>query len=143
MTRLPRPKYPSDSRNFHKVPRPGYTHTIRLPEELLETYCSLKRALGLRSSHEDVLRFLFEAAKGAITAVLQLFLGIDGVSDDEIDLEAEFVAFAVSNEGPEIIFDSQQAGSSRNLLRTYRDAEYGLWSKSKVKDFFFNSQFTV
>ncbi|KAL3697018.1 hypothetical protein R1sor_011094 [Riccia sorocarpa] len=38
MMRPPRPKYPSDSKNFHEVRRPGYAHTIRLPEELPSKY---------------------------------------------------------------------------------------------------------
>ncbi|KAL3681385.1 hypothetical protein R1sor_024341 [Riccia sorocarpa] len=71
MTRLPRPKYPSDCKNYHEVWRPGYAHTIRLPEELLKTYAALKRALGVNKSHVDVVRFLFEAADPTISAVLQ------------------------------------------------------------------------
>ncbi|KAL3682541.1 hypothetical protein R1sor_000563 [Riccia sorocarpa] len=62
---------PSDGKNYHEVRRPGYAHTIRLPEELLETYAALKRALGSNKSHADVVRFLFEAADPAISAVLQ------------------------------------------------------------------------
>ncbi|KAL3681050.1 hypothetical protein R1sor_024006 [Riccia sorocarpa] len=71
MTRPPRAKYPSDGKNYHEAQRPEYTHTIRLPEELLDMYVALKNSLGPRKSHADVVRFLFEAAEPTITAVLQ------------------------------------------------------------------------
>ncbi|KAL3684233.1 hypothetical protein R1sor_002255 [Riccia sorocarpa] len=71
MTRPPRPRYPSDTKNYHDARRPGCPHTIRLPEELLDTYVALKRALGAKTSHADVIRFLFEAADAAITSVVQ------------------------------------------------------------------------
>ncbi|KAL3680501.1 hypothetical protein R1sor_023457 [Riccia sorocarpa] len=71
MTRPPRPRYPSDTKNYHDARHPGCPHTIRLPEELLDTYVALKRALGARTSHADVVRFLFEAADAAIASVVQ------------------------------------------------------------------------
>ncbi|KAL3693011.1 hypothetical protein R1sor_006662 [Riccia sorocarpa] len=71
MTLPPRPKYPSDQKNYHDTRKPGFAHTIRLPEELLGVYVSLKHALGPRSSHADVIRFLFEAAETSIQAVIQ------------------------------------------------------------------------
>ncbi|KAL2635868.1 hypothetical protein R1flu_007347 [Riccia fluitans] len=71
MTQLPRPKYPSDSKNYHEIRRPGCAQTIRLPKELLDTYVTLKRYLGPKTSHVAVIRFLFEAADAAITAVIQ------------------------------------------------------------------------
>ncbi|KAL3694029.1 hypothetical protein R1sor_007680 [Riccia sorocarpa] len=71
MTRPPRPKYPSDCKNYHELRKPGLAHTIRLPEELLQTYDDLKRSLGPRTTHADVIRFLFEAADPAIQAALQ------------------------------------------------------------------------
>ncbi|KAL3702219.1 hypothetical protein R1sor_020241 [Riccia sorocarpa] len=40
MTRPPRPKYPSDAKKYREQRRPGYAHTVRLPEELLETYAA-------------------------------------------------------------------------------------------------------
>ncbi|KAL3700316.1 hypothetical protein R1sor_018338 [Riccia sorocarpa] len=67
----PRPKFPSDQKKHHEQRRPGCAHTIRLPEDLLLTCQQLKRALGARSTHSDVIRFLFEAADVAIQAVLQ------------------------------------------------------------------------
>ncbi|KAL3680545.1 hypothetical protein R1sor_023501 [Riccia sorocarpa] len=71
MTRPPRPKYPSDLRNYHEIRKPGFAHTVRLPEELLETYEKLKRAMGPKTTHADALRFIFEAAESAIQAVVQ------------------------------------------------------------------------
>ncbi|KAL3680974.1 hypothetical protein R1sor_023930 [Riccia sorocarpa] len=71
MTRPPRPKYPSDSKNYHEQRRPGFTQTIRLPEDLLETFTSLKGSLGSRKSNADVIRFLFEAAEPAITSMIE------------------------------------------------------------------------
>ncbi|KAL3684035.1 hypothetical protein R1sor_008785 [Riccia sorocarpa] len=71
MTRPPRPRYPSDSKNYHDARKPNCPHTIRLPEELLDTYLALKRALGAKTSHADVIRFLFEAADAAISSVVQ------------------------------------------------------------------------
>ncbi|KAL3677928.1 hypothetical protein R1sor_020884 [Riccia sorocarpa] len=72
MTRPPRPKYPSDAKNYHDLRRPGFAHTIRLPEELLQLYVNLKCALGPRTTHADVIRVLFEAAEATIQAVMQL-----------------------------------------------------------------------
>ncbi|KAL3687709.1 hypothetical protein R1sor_014018 [Riccia sorocarpa] len=46
MTRPPRPKYPSDAKDYHEIHRP-------------------------RPSHADMIRFLFEAADAAIQAVVQ------------------------------------------------------------------------
>ncbi|KAL3682660.1 hypothetical protein R1sor_000682 [Riccia sorocarpa] len=66
MTRPPRPKYPSDAKDYHEIRRPGCAHTIRLPEDLLPTYVNLKRCLRPRTSHTDVIRFLFEASEAAI-----------------------------------------------------------------------------
>ncbi|KAL3689059.1 hypothetical protein R1sor_015368 [Riccia sorocarpa] len=71
MMRPRRPKYPSDSKNYHDLRRPGFAHTVRLPEELLDIYTNLKKALGPKSSHADVHRFVFETAESAISAVLQ------------------------------------------------------------------------
>ncbi|KAL3691361.1 hypothetical protein R1sor_005012 [Riccia sorocarpa] len=71
MTRPPRPKYPSDSHNYHEIRKPGHAHTVRLPEELLEKYTALKNALGPKKSHADVIRFLWEAAEPAISSILQ------------------------------------------------------------------------
>ncbi|KAL3690843.1 hypothetical protein R1sor_004494 [Riccia sorocarpa] len=71
MTRPPRPKYPSDSKNYHEQRRPRFTQTIWLPEDLMETYASLKRCLGPNKYHADVVRFLFEAADGAIMSVIE------------------------------------------------------------------------
>ncbi|KAL2635272.1 hypothetical protein R1flu_006751 [Riccia fluitans] len=71
MTRLTCLKYPSDMRNYHAIRRPDYAHTIRLPEELLPTYVSLKRAIGPKSTHADVVRFLFDAVESPIEAALQ------------------------------------------------------------------------
>ncbi|KAL3686945.1 hypothetical protein R1sor_013254 [Riccia sorocarpa] len=45
MTRPPRPKYPSDAKNYHDLKRLGFAHTVRLPEELLDIYVNLKRTL--------------------------------------------------------------------------------------------------
>ncbi|KAL3682856.1 hypothetical protein R1sor_000878 [Riccia sorocarpa] len=70
MTHPPRPRYCSDSKNYHNA-RPGCPHTIRLPEELLDTYVALKQALGPMTSHADVIRFSFEAADVAIAYVVQ------------------------------------------------------------------------
>ncbi|KAL3692464.1 hypothetical protein R1sor_006115 [Riccia sorocarpa] len=69
--RAPRPKYPSDFKNYHEARRPGLPHTVRFPEELLEKYGQLKIALGLRKSYADVIRFLIEAAEPAIASILQ------------------------------------------------------------------------
>ncbi|KAL3699329.1 hypothetical protein R1sor_017351 [Riccia sorocarpa] len=57
MTRPPRLKYPSDSVNYHNLRCPGFAHTIRLPEDLLQTYDELKRTFGPRTSYTDVVRF--------------------------------------------------------------------------------------
>ncbi|KAL3685848.1 hypothetical protein R1sor_003870 [Riccia sorocarpa] len=70
MTRPPRPKYPSDSRNYHEIRKPGHAHTVRLPEELLEKYTALKIALGPKKSHADVIHFLWEAAEPAISSIM-------------------------------------------------------------------------
>ncbi|KAL3700559.1 hypothetical protein R1sor_018581 [Riccia sorocarpa] len=71
MTRPPRAKYHSDGKIYHEARRPGFAHTMRLPEELLDTYMALKNSLGPRKSHVDMVRFLFEASEPAITVVLQ------------------------------------------------------------------------
>ncbi|KAL3688173.1 hypothetical protein R1sor_014482 [Riccia sorocarpa] len=71
MMRPPRPKYPSDTKNYHESRRPGFSLTVRLPEELLDKYVALKNELGPHKSHANVIRFLFEAAEPAIANVLQ------------------------------------------------------------------------
>ncbi|KAL3700090.1 hypothetical protein R1sor_018112 [Riccia sorocarpa] len=53
MTHPPRPKYPSDAKNYHDMRWPGFAHTIRLPEELLQPYVNLKVTLGPRTTHAD------------------------------------------------------------------------------------------
>ncbi|KAL3701498.1 hypothetical protein R1sor_019520 [Riccia sorocarpa] len=71
MTRPPKPKYPSDAENYHKMRRSGYAHTIRDPEELLERYSSFKHAIGPKNSHADVMQFFFYTADTAINVVVQ------------------------------------------------------------------------
>ncbi|KAL3697261.1 hypothetical protein R1sor_011337 [Riccia sorocarpa] len=80
MTRPPRPKYPSDSRNYHEIRKPGHAHTVRLPEELLDKYTALKIALGPKKSHADVFRFLWEAAEPAISSLM-------GETEDRVVLD--------------------------------------------------------
>ncbi|KAL3701871.1 hypothetical protein R1sor_019893 [Riccia sorocarpa] len=71
----------------------GFAHTIRLPEDLLDTYDELKRALGLRTSHADVIRLLFGVAETAIQSLIQsslLQFVVDskaGFSGEEVMLE--------------------------------------------------------
>ncbi|KAL3676294.1 hypothetical protein R1sor_026242 [Riccia sorocarpa] len=91
MTRPPRPKYPTDSKNYHEARRPGHAHTIRLPEELLDTYLQLKKSLGARSSHADVIRFLFDAAESAITSVIQ-------ASEPQLIPDSQLHGFATNGE---------------------------------------------
>ncbi|KAL3688601.1 hypothetical protein R1sor_014910 [Riccia sorocarpa] len=94
MTRPPRPKYPSDARNYHEVRKPGFAHTVRLPEDLLDKYAELKTALGPRKSHTDVIRFLFEAAEPAITSMLtnranRVVLDWTGEGDVDVVMQAD------------------------------------------------------
>ncbi|KAL3692876.1 hypothetical protein R1sor_006527 [Riccia sorocarpa] len=104
MTRPPRPKYPSDSKNYHDLRRPGFAHTVRLPEELLDTYTNLKKALGPKSSHADVLRFVFEATESAISAVLQAvepLVAPDSQVNVEDDLPADAYMDVMQDPGHE------------------------------------------
>ncbi|KAL3693655.1 hypothetical protein R1sor_007306 [Riccia sorocarpa] len=101
MTRPPRPKYPSDSKNYHDIRKPGCAHTVRLPEELIEKYVALKNALDSRKSHADVIRFLFEAAEPAIAAVLQQ-------REDHIVIDAEEIPIVepeIQHDPDEIVDD--------------------------------------
>ncbi|KAL3685389.1 hypothetical protein R1sor_003411 [Riccia sorocarpa] len=94
MTRPPLPKYPSDMKNYHESRRPGYAHTVRLPEELLEKYVALKNPLGPRKSHADVIRFLFEAAEPAIASVLRersdrAVIDSDSVAPVDVEMQCD------------------------------------------------------
>ncbi|KAL3694997.1 hypothetical protein R1sor_008648 [Riccia sorocarpa] len=94
MTRPPRPRYPSDAKNYHETRRPGFAHTVRLPQELLDKYTALKLALGPRKSHADVIRFLFEAAEPAIASVLQersdrVVIEQDSVNPVDVEMQCD------------------------------------------------------
>ncbi|KAL3684137.1 hypothetical protein R1sor_002159 [Riccia sorocarpa] len=158
MTRPPRPKYPSDAKDYHEIRRPGCAHTIRLPEDLLPTYVNLKRCLGPRTSHADVIRFLFEASEAAIQGVVQSneFRVVvdsqdDGIEDDaeELDPDVGDVAEDSGESDPETISEAGIIqGSSSNVMaadsqvppdtpaaaRVYADAENAVWSRNKHKD---------
>ncbi|KAL3693920.1 hypothetical protein R1sor_007571 [Riccia sorocarpa] len=83
MTRPSLPEYPFDTKYYHDMRHPGFSHTIRLPEELLQPYVNLKLAQGLRTTHTDVIRFLFEAAEVAIQAVEELLMEDPDMADPE------------------------------------------------------------
>ncbi|KAL3694487.1 hypothetical protein R1sor_008138 [Riccia sorocarpa] len=105
MTRPPRLKYPSDAKNYHDTAQ--FAHTIRLPEELLQPYLNLKIALGSRTTHADVIRFLFEAADVAIQTVLQS-AEVCVVSDSQEHLPMEDPAEAdPDNNSGDVAADSE------------------------------------
>ncbi|KAL3697944.1 hypothetical protein R1sor_012020 [Riccia sorocarpa] len=155
MTRPPRPKYPSDAKDYHEIRRPGCAHTIRLPEDLLPTYVNLKRCLGPRTSHADVIRFLFEASEAAIQGVVQSneFRVVvdsqdDGIQDDaeELDPDVGDVAEDSGESDPKTMSEAGIIqGSSCNVMavdsqvppdtpaaaRVYADAENAVWSRNK------------
>ncbi|KAL3702088.1 hypothetical protein R1sor_020110 [Riccia sorocarpa] len=136
MTRPPRPKYPSDLKNYHELRKPGCAHTIRLPEELLVTYVDLKRALGARTTHADVIRFLFEAADPAIQAALQSDAfrvvhdsqeeGVPG-NDEEIDPDVDFGDLT-------LLMVSGRSNWKRTmaLLTLQPDSSLDLWEEHKA-----------
>ncbi|KAL3690137.1 hypothetical protein R1sor_016446 [Riccia sorocarpa] len=164
MTRPPRPKYPSDQKNYHEQRRPGCAHTIRLPEDLLPMYQQLKCGLGSRSTHADVIRFLFEAADAAIQAVLQsaeVRVVADSVQlnvlDDDViadpDDDPGEIAEDSEESDPEtmveagrmvggrddevhIVNDSQVHSNVTPASNFYKDAVNGFWGKSKISEFF-------
>ncbi|KAL3699113.1 hypothetical protein R1sor_017135 [Riccia sorocarpa] len=158
MTRPPRPKYPSDAKNYHDLRCPGFAHMIRLPEELLQPYVNLKRALDPRTTHTDVIRFLFEAAEAAIQAVMQSdnVLAIpdsqeEGRMDDldEADPDDTVGNVAADSEDsdlevldetgrtavtsvrlePVVIKDSQAVNPE--LIRVVLEASNAIWSKTE------------
>ncbi|KAL2636453.1 hypothetical protein R1flu_007932 [Riccia fluitans] len=158
MTRPPRPKYPSDSKNYHEIRRPGCAQTIRLPEELLDTYVTLRRCLGTKTSHATVIRFLFEAADATITAVIQAedariiqdsqlhpsvsncnqeepeFEDVEDSEDEELSNEEtrEKAGLGGVDVDSVLCADSQLENVIRNPpLRVFPDASYGFCSKMK------------
>ncbi|KAL3675677.1 hypothetical protein R1sor_025625 [Riccia sorocarpa] len=158
MTRPPRPKYPSDAKDYHELRRPGCAHTVRLPEDLLPTYAQLKRSLGRNTSHADVIRFLFEAADPAIQAAIQR-TNVQVVIDSQEETVADFPPSMDPND--DIVEDApdseesdhemlDEAGDLRADLdhgpvpdsqvqqsaRVYPDPTNAFWSHSKVRDFF-------
>ncbi|KAL3700323.1 hypothetical protein R1sor_018345 [Riccia sorocarpa] len=155
MTRPPRPKYPSDAKDYHEIRRPGCAHTNWLPEDLLPTYVNLNRCLGPRTSHADVIRFLFEASEAAIQGVVQSneFRVVvdsqdDGIHDDaeELDPDVGDVAEDSGESDPETMSEAGIIqGSSSNVMavdsqvphdtpaqaRVYVDAENAVWLRNK------------
>ncbi|KAL3685313.1 hypothetical protein R1sor_003335 [Riccia sorocarpa] len=118
MTRPPRPKYLSDSKNYHDLRRPGFAHTVRLLEELLDTYTNLKKALGPKSSHADVLRFVFEAAESAISVVLQAAEPLVA-PDSQVNVEDNLPADAYMD----VMQDPGHESASEVCLRSLGGAE--------------------
>ncbi|KAL3691385.1 hypothetical protein R1sor_005036 [Riccia sorocarpa] len=114
MTRHPRPKYPSDQKNYHEQRCPGCAHTIRLPEDLLPMYQQLKRSLGSRSTHADKIQrkcdpeTMVEAGR------------MVGGRDDEVH----------------IVNDSQVHSNVTPASNFYKGAVNGFWGKSKISEFF-------
>ncbi|KAL2632320.1 hypothetical protein R1flu_017006 [Riccia fluitans] len=156
MTRLPRPK--SDNKNYHEIRRPGCAQTIRLPEELLDTYVTLRRCLGPKTSHATVIRFLFEAADATITAVIQAedariiqdsqlhpsvsncnqeepeFKDVEDSEDEELSDEEtmEEVGLGGADVDNVLCADSQPENVTRDPpLHVFPDAIFGFWSKTK------------
>ncbi|KAL3687031.1 hypothetical protein R1sor_013340 [Riccia sorocarpa] len=62
----PRPRYPSDRKDYHKRRNPDWAHSVRIPEDC--RFFALKDALS--SSMADTIRFIIDAVDTAI----QLFL---------------------------------------------------------------------
>ncbi|KAL3689478.1 hypothetical protein R1sor_015787 [Riccia sorocarpa] len=58
-----RPHYPSDRINYHAIRRPNTVQVIRIFEDLLDTYTSLRHALGPTTSHAAVLRYQLESTR--------------------------------------------------------------------------------
>ncbi|KAL3684620.1 hypothetical protein R1sor_002642 [Riccia sorocarpa] len=65
----PRPRYPSDSIDYHKRKRPECGNNIRIPEDCKDRFYALKDALGCNMA--DTIRFILEAADSAISHVLE------------------------------------------------------------------------
>ncbi|KAL2642803.1 hypothetical protein R1flu_010390 [Riccia fluitans] len=119
MTRLPRPKYPSDSKNYHEIRRPGCAQTIRLPEELLDTSVTLRRCLGPKTSHAAVIRFLFEAIDAAITAVIQ-------VEDARIIRDSQLHPYVSNCNHEELEFEDVEDSEDEEMSNEETREEAGL-----------------
>ncbi|KAL3696412.1 hypothetical protein R1sor_010488 [Riccia sorocarpa] len=127
MTRPPRPKYPSDSRNYHEIQKPGHAHTVRLPEELLEKYTALKIALGPKKSHVD-----HDLDGGMDDEAMSN--PDESQSDDDIALESADVAPDSEEDETELscYIDSQAQSNVEAAIAAYPDASYAFWSEGKI-----------
>ncbi|KAL3682549.1 hypothetical protein R1sor_000571 [Riccia sorocarpa] len=65
----PRPKYPSDSIDYHKRRRPEWAHSVRIPEDKQSQFYELKATLG--NNMDDTFRFVLDSAEAAIDQVLE------------------------------------------------------------------------
>ncbi|KAL3698263.1 hypothetical protein R1sor_012339 [Riccia sorocarpa] len=70
MDRPHRPLYPLDHFNYHAIRRPNTVQVIRIPEDVLDTYTSLRHDLGPTTSHAQVLRWLLDGMAGRIEALI-------------------------------------------------------------------------
>ncbi|KAL3689087.1 hypothetical protein R1sor_015396 [Riccia sorocarpa] len=116
MTRPPRPKYSSDARNYHELRKPSDVHIFSLPEELLEKYTTLKKALGPKKSHQD--------SDGDIDKDTLSNDGESQGSDEDIALDLGAVACDSEEDDPEIscYSNSQVKSNVETTLTSYLDA---------------------
>ncbi|KAL3683506.1 hypothetical protein R1sor_001528 [Riccia sorocarpa] len=114
MPRPPRSKYPIDSKYYHEMRRPGFVHTVRLPEDFLQTYDELKHALRPHTSHADVISHYAPDDLGEV---------VEDSDPEAVDLTGS----SVGNVCP----DSQVPEDEDSAMRVYQDATNGFWSKAK------------
>ncbi|KAL3678183.1 hypothetical protein R1sor_021139 [Riccia sorocarpa] len=146
MTCPPRPKYPSDTKDYHKIRRPGCTHNSASGGPATDI-CKPQTMPWSRMSHADVIRFLFEAAEATIQGVMQVneFRVVVDSQDDsfhddqeELDPDVDDVAEDLGDSDPEtmseagiiqgsssnvIVADSQLSAETPSASCVYADAE--------------------
>ncbi|KAL2612269.1 hypothetical protein R1flu_023961 [Riccia fluitans] len=127
MTRPPRPKYPSDSKNYHEIRRPGCAQTIRLPEELLDTYVTL-RSFDPSQDAQIIQDLQLHPSVSNCNHEELEFEDVEDSEDEELSDEEtrEEVGLGGADVDSVLCADSQLENVTRDpLLRVFPDATYG------------------
>ncbi|KAL3693884.1 hypothetical protein R1sor_007535 [Riccia sorocarpa] len=126
MIRPPRPKYPSDGKNYHEIRKTGGRTRVVLDSQIHDFTVE---GMGDPDVPIDEER------------IEQMLVDVDDVVSDREEETNDVNAADLLSEIEDVISrDSQAVENEGSQMRTYPDAEYGFWSKLKVRDFFLDYQ---
>ncbi|KAL3676843.1 hypothetical protein R1sor_026791 [Riccia sorocarpa] len=135
MTRPPRPKYPSDSKNYHETRRPGFLFEAAEPAIASVLQERSDRVVIEQDSIDPVDVKMQCDPDGDVADEIGPDMSDSGNSDGEIEEDPGQVAVDSEDDDPSCCADSQARSTVEQQLPNYPEATYAFWSKKKLRDF--------